>query len=237
MSVKTKIGTKFIEMVKEEFPPDHPYHHILNEHTVKFSYSVMPNLKKKINNHNVKIANEARKANKNTTKNVGIVGDEEYDPEEEIDYEDEEIVPDAIPVVEDPITQLPLEPVLLNARACDGCDEHCGGLIVDNTTTTTAATTTTKAVQLPWRSTILSLGRKMHCRRRLCGVLLHRHQDRHQRHGDVWRHERLSEETSIQSCCRRTGLRQAEQHQIIWVSVVPETKQPSCTIYTKMEHN
>ena len=33
MAVKTSIGTEFIKMVKEEFPPDHPYHHILNEHT------------------------------------------------------------------------------------------------------------------------------------------------------------------------------------------------------------
>ena len=34
MTVAHKIGKKFVELVKEEFPPDHPYHSVLNEHTV-----------------------------------------------------------------------------------------------------------------------------------------------------------------------------------------------------------
>ena len=55
MTVASPLGKNFIELVKQEFPPDHPYHSVLNEHTVKFSYSVLPNLKRKIAHHNTKI--------------------------------------------------------------------------------------------------------------------------------------------------------------------------------------
>ena len=95
----TSVGTDFLNIVKEEFPADHPYHHILNEHTVKFSYSVMPNLKKKINNHNVKIAKKAEDTKKNNIENDPK--EDDYDPEEQIDHELEEVVPDDDPVVEE----------------------------------------------------------------------------------------------------------------------------------------
>ena len=132
MTVATSVGTDFLNIVKEEFPADHPYHHIFNEHTVKFSYSVMPNLKKKINNHNVKIAKKAEDTKKNNIQNDPK--EDDYDPEEQIDHELAEVIPDDDPVVEDPgVPSQPTstEPVTLNAKACDECDNDCGGLIVD----------------------------------------------------------------------------------------------------------
>ena len=123
-TVATKVGTEFIKIVKEEFPPDHPYHHILNEHTVKFSYSVMPNLKKKINNHNAKITKK-EDDNKNGN-NSDDREEDDYDPEEDINYDElEEIVSDAAPIVEDPGTQSS-EPVTYDAKACNDCDDECG---------------------------------------------------------------------------------------------------------------
>ena len=125
MSVLTRVGSEFITIVKEEFPPDHPYHHILNEHTIKVGYSVMPSLKKKITYHNVKITNQMEEDNKKKKKNASnnpkvvapdavVEDEEEYDPEEEINHELEEVVTDI-----DPIT--PAVPVPVNARACDVC--------------------------------------------------------------------------------------------------------------------
>ena len=136
MSVLTRVGSEFIKIVKEEFPPDHPYHHILNEHTIKVGYSVMPSLKKKITYHNVKITNQMEEDNKKKKKNaannpkvvapVAVVEDEEeyeYDPKEEINHELEEVVIDIDPI-------MPAVPVPVNARACDVCVEDCGGLIL-----------------------------------------------------------------------------------------------------------
>ena len=88
MTVATKIGKKFIELVKEEFPPDHPYHSVLNEHTVKFSYSVQPNLKKKIAHHYMKVSQSGE---------VVSVTDDDYDPEDTTDYDLEEVIPEIVP--------------------------------------------------------------------------------------------------------------------------------------------
>ena len=112
MAVASSVGKDFLDIVKEEFPPDHPYHSILNEHTIKFSYSVMPNLKKKINFHNVKIAMKEREDSNNQNNNVteDIDEDDDYDPSDDIDYELEEEtieIPDIIPVVENPEVQPP----------------------------------------------------------------------------------------------------------------------------------
>ena len=50
--VKTNVGKKFLNIVKECFKTDHPLKKIFNKNTLKLSYSCMPNLKRKIDTHN-----------------------------------------------------------------------------------------------------------------------------------------------------------------------------------------
>ena len=54
-SVKTNIGRIFIKLISKHFPPNHKFVKIFNKNTIKFSYSCMPNIRSKINNHNKKI--------------------------------------------------------------------------------------------------------------------------------------------------------------------------------------
>ena len=53
--VKTNLGRKFLNIVKQCFTPDHPLKKIFNKNTLKLSYSCMPNLEKKISAHNKKL--------------------------------------------------------------------------------------------------------------------------------------------------------------------------------------
>ena len=43
LNCKTKVGAKFLELVRTSFPPSHPLHKIFNRNTLKVSYSCMPN--------------------------------------------------------------------------------------------------------------------------------------------------------------------------------------------------
>ena len=55
-SVKTKIGTKFIELINKHFGPNHPYRKIFSRKTLKISYCCTPNTKaiiKKLLNTNI----------------------------------------------------------------------------------------------------------------------------------------------------------------------------------------
>ena len=54
-NVKTNIGGRFLKLIDTLFPEGHPLRQIVNRNTVKISYRCMPNLKKKISNHNFKI--------------------------------------------------------------------------------------------------------------------------------------------------------------------------------------
>ena len=54
-NVKTNIGRKFLNLLKNCFPPDNKLHKILNQNTVKISYSCMPNIKQIINSKNKSI--------------------------------------------------------------------------------------------------------------------------------------------------------------------------------------
>jgi hypothetical protein len=54
-SVKTNLGRKFLNAVDKCFPKNHPLHKIFNRHTLKLSYSCMPNIKSIIDSHNMKI--------------------------------------------------------------------------------------------------------------------------------------------------------------------------------------
>ena len=57
-TVATNIGRTFLRIIREEFPTGHPLHKLFNKNTVKISYSCMPNIKQKINNHNRKLLNQ-----------------------------------------------------------------------------------------------------------------------------------------------------------------------------------
>ena len=53
--VKTNIGAKFLRLIDQNFPKDHPLHPLINRNTVKIGYRCLPNLKKVIAQHNSKI--------------------------------------------------------------------------------------------------------------------------------------------------------------------------------------
>ena len=59
MRAKTKIAKKFFNILEKNIPPGHKLRPLLNRHTVKLSYSVMPNMKRKISMQNKKIRSEA----------------------------------------------------------------------------------------------------------------------------------------------------------------------------------
>ena len=51
-NVKTNLGRKFLLVVDKCFPKNHPLNKIFNRHTLKLSYSCMPNMKAVISSHN-----------------------------------------------------------------------------------------------------------------------------------------------------------------------------------------
>ena len=53
----------FLQLLDRSFPKDHVFNKTFNRHTVKISYSTMPNVKKRIDKHNSKIMNK-KTANK-----------------------------------------------------------------------------------------------------------------------------------------------------------------------------
>ena len=54
-NLKTNLGRKFLCIVDKCFPKIHPLHKIFNRHTLKLSYSCMPNMKSTIASHNKNI--------------------------------------------------------------------------------------------------------------------------------------------------------------------------------------
>ena len=56
-NIKTKIGEKFLAILKETFPPTHRLHKICNKNYIKISYRCMPNMRREISKHNNKILN------------------------------------------------------------------------------------------------------------------------------------------------------------------------------------
>ena len=54
-ALKTKIGKRFLELVRKHFPPGHKLYSILNKNTLKISYSTTPNIKSIMQGHNKKL--------------------------------------------------------------------------------------------------------------------------------------------------------------------------------------
>ena len=50
--MKTNLGRKFLNIIDRCFLNGHPLHKIFNKHTLKLSYSCMPNMKSIISSHN-----------------------------------------------------------------------------------------------------------------------------------------------------------------------------------------
>ncbi len=57
LTVKTKIGKIFLEILDQSFNENNPLKRIFNRNTVKLSYSCMPNIKSTIDSHNTRKAN------------------------------------------------------------------------------------------------------------------------------------------------------------------------------------
>ena len=53
--LKTNIEKRFLQMIKDCFPPSNPLHKICKRNTLKLSYRTMPNMKAAIAGHNSKI--------------------------------------------------------------------------------------------------------------------------------------------------------------------------------------
>ena len=58
-NVKTNLGRKFLHIIDKCFPKTHPLHKIFNRHTLKLSYSCMPNMKSIISSHNKHVLSKA----------------------------------------------------------------------------------------------------------------------------------------------------------------------------------
>lgn len=69
--MKTNVAKEVFEALATTIPRGHPLYPLLNRHTVKVSYSTMPNLQKKVNNHNKKILEEEynKEGNNNSNSN------------------------------------------------------------------------------------------------------------------------------------------------------------------------
>ena len=53
--VQTNIGGQFFKIMERCFPKNHPLRQVVNRNTVKLSYKCMPNIKRKISQHNRKV--------------------------------------------------------------------------------------------------------------------------------------------------------------------------------------
>ena len=94
-------GGKFFKILDETIPPGHPLHKTFNRHTVKLSYSTMPNMLKKISLHNSKV----------TAKALAETPDVTLASEDNNNSDSEEIQPP-------------------EAHPCDECDNQCEGFII-----------------------------------------------------------------------------------------------------------
>ena len=106
MNVATKVGKKFFEILDEHIPPGHELHKTFNRHTVKLSYSTMPNMLIKVSVHNSRVTAAAESELPSVTS---AVDDNSND-----------------------VTPANDDAVAVEALPCTECDDGCGGYIVDN---------------------------------------------------------------------------------------------------------
>ena len=66
-NVKTNLGRKFLNIIDRCFPNEHPLHKIFNQHTLKLSYSCMPNMKSFISSHNKAVLSDYHQSQTQTS--------------------------------------------------------------------------------------------------------------------------------------------------------------------------
>ena len=59
LNVKTNVGGRFLQIIRQCFPKGHPLHKIFNMNTVKVSYSCMPNMTRVIAGHNARLLDQS----------------------------------------------------------------------------------------------------------------------------------------------------------------------------------
>ena len=69
MNVQSKIGEQFLKALDSEIKPDNPLRKVFNRHTIKISYSNMPNMARVISTHNSKIYNKKMEEEKEQEQN------------------------------------------------------------------------------------------------------------------------------------------------------------------------
>ena len=72
MNAQTKVGEQFLKALDSEIKPDNPLKRVLNRHTVRISYSNMPNMAKVISTHNSKIYSKKMEEEKERKENLQI---------------------------------------------------------------------------------------------------------------------------------------------------------------------
>ena len=65
-NVKTNLGRSFLNIVDRCFSKNNPLHKIFNRHTLKLSYSCMPNMKTIISSHNKKLLSDCNQSRNST---------------------------------------------------------------------------------------------------------------------------------------------------------------------------
>ena len=65
--MKTNLGRKFLNIIDRCFPNGHPLHKIFNKHTLKLSYSCMPNMKSIISSHNKAVLSDYHQSQTQTS--------------------------------------------------------------------------------------------------------------------------------------------------------------------------
>ena len=61
--VQTNIGQKFLRLIDEHFPKNHPLAKIINRNYIKLGYRCMPNMKKSISRHNYQVQRSEEEPN------------------------------------------------------------------------------------------------------------------------------------------------------------------------------
>ena len=71
MNVATNVGKEIFKALDSEIGPNNLLHGTFNRHTVRLSYSCMPNMQKKISIHNSKVYSEKQKEKENNQQQQG----------------------------------------------------------------------------------------------------------------------------------------------------------------------
>ena len=92
MSLKTKVGQRFLNILDSCFPIDHPLHRVFNRHTVQLSYRTMPSLAKIISGHNAKVVADVLPEQRPRNSNCNCRGGTEKCPVDGARCKDDHVI-------------------------------------------------------------------------------------------------------------------------------------------------